>query len=147
MRSIIFVASCALLLAVSVPLAPPAFCAEPDWILLDENRESSFFYDRSGTTSPREDVVQARTRVVYTELGRKEALKVLGVMPEPEKLYESRYMYEIDCTEREGRLLAVTHLDKEGRILKSADLGSLAPSEYLPPGSRLAVVASQACSQ
>jgi len=134
-------------LAMTFALAPSAFCAEPDWFLLDENTESSFFYDRSGTSKPREGVVRVRTRVVYTEQGKAEAVKALGEMPESAKLYESRYIYDIDCLEREARLLAVTHFDKSGGILKSTDLEPFTEWEYLPPMSRMAVVANEACGQ
>lgn len=126
--------------------APAAYALDPDWALMDENPDSGFFFDRNGTTKVREGVVQVRTRVVYTEKGKKEALKMLGGMPEPQKLYESRYMYQIDCTEKQARLMSATHFDKSGAILKSSDLSSFSQWEYLPPGSRMIMIANQACA-
>lgn len=125
----------------------PALAADPDWVLVDENQDSAFFYDRNGTTPARDNMIQVRTRVVYTEQGKKEALKVLRGLPEPSRLYESRYMYRIDCAEAEGRLLSVTHFDKKGAILRSSDLGETTAPEYLPPGSRMAVVAEATCGR
>lgn len=133
-------------LAIGALLALPALCADPNWMLLDDGDESSFFYDRNGTGKVRDGMVQVRTRVVYTEEGKKEALKVLTGLPEPAKLYESRYMYEIDCVEKEGRLLAATHFDAKGGILRSTDLTAVTVPEYLPPGSRMALVAEEACA-
>jgi len=136
-----------MILAIAAAFPGSAFCVDPDWVLLDESDESGFFLDRNGTSKVREGMVQVRTRIVYTEVGKKEALKVLRALPEPEKLYESRYMYEIDCNEREGRLVAASHFDKSGSILKSTDLDPVTVREYLPPDTRMGLVANQACSQ
>ncbi|ACH37847.1 hypothetical protein Gbem_0824 [Citrifermentans bemidjiense Bem] len=125
--------------------ASRAAAADSDWVLVDENQYSAFFYDRNGTTPARDGMIQVRTRVVYTEQGRKEALNVLHGLPEPSRLYESRYMYQIDCVEKEGRLVGVTHFDKNGAILRSSDLGDTTVLEYLPPGSRMAIVAEDNC--
>ncbi|WP_085815324.1 surface-adhesin E family protein [Geoanaerobacter pelophilus] len=130
-----------------IACAFPALAADPDWVLVDENQDSSFFYDRNGTTPARDNTIQVRTRVVYTEQGKKEALKVLHGLAQPSRLYESRYMYQIDCAETEGRLLSVTHFDKKGAILKSSDFGDTTAPEYLPPGSRMALVAEANCSR
>lgn len=136
-----------LLLATGLSLPPAAICAAPDWIVLDENKESSFFYDKNGTTQVREGVVQVRTRVVYTKLGKKEAVKVLKELPEPARLYESRYIHEIDCNEQEGRLLAATHFDQKGAILRGTDLEPVTVMEYLPPGTRMSLIANEACGR
>lgn len=135
------------LFATSVTFVTPAFGADPDWIKIDENQESSFFYDRNGTTRTSDTVRQVRTRVVYTDQGKAEALKVLKELPEPAKLYETRYMYEVNCLEKEGHLLGSTHFDKGGAIMKSSDLAAFTQWEYLAPGTRMALVTNQACSQ
>jgi len=142
-----FIGLAVLYIAIGLPLAPSAFCADPDWFLLDESQDSSFFYDRSGTTKPKEGVVRVRTRVVYTEQGKAEAVKALGAVPEAAKLYESRYIYDIDCAEREARLLAASHFDKSGGILKTVDLSAFTDWEYLPPMTRMAVVANETCGR
>lgn len=136
-----------LFFAIGLSLPHAAICAEADWILLDENKESSFFYDKNGSTRVREGLVRVRTRVVYTELGKKEAIKVLKELPEPARLYESRYIHEIDCIEQEGQLLAATHFDKKGAILRSTDLAPVTVMEYLSPGTRMAVIANEACGR
>lgn len=126
-------------------LSGAAYCAPADWLLLDENRESSFFFDRNSVSPVREGVVRVRTRVVYSDQGRKEALKVLKGLPGDAPLYETLYSYEINCPEREGHLLASSHFDKEGAALKSSDLSAFTQWEYLPPDTRMGMLLPQAC--
>ncbi|WP_129128446.1 hypothetical protein [Geomonas oryzae] len=128
-------------------LTASAFAASPDWFMLDENEDSSFFFDRSGVTPLREGVLQVRTRVVYSDQGRKDALKVLKELPDSAPLYETLYSYEINCTEREGHLLAATHLDRKGGTLRSTDLSAVTQWEYLPPDTRMGLVLGQACTR
>lgn len=132
-----------LLLAVGLALPRQGFCLDPDWVLLDENEETVFFYDRDGTNRVGEDLVRVITRVVYSERGKEEALKVLKDLPAT--LHESRYMYEINCREMEGRPVSAMHFDDNGAILRSTDLDYTTKAQYLPPGSRMAVVAEDAC--
>lgn len=137
---------CAVLVVTAALFAPlEGIGADPDWVLIDESEESSFFYDRNGITKLAERVVQVRTRVVYTELGRKEAVKVLRDLPEPNRLYESRYIHRINCPESEGRPILSTHFDSKGSILKSTDLDPVSSNEYLPPDTRMGVVVAAAC--
>ena len=124
-----------------------AWCAAPDWYLLDENGESSFFFDRSGTNKVREGVIRVKTRVVYSEAGKKEAVKMLQGLPQPDMLHETLYSYEINCDEREGHLLASSHLDKNGDILKTSDLAAATQWQYLPPDTRMGLVVQQACQR
>ncbi|MBU5638236.1 hypothetical protein KOM00_16025 [Geomonas sp. Red69] len=122
-----------------------ALCAPPDWLFMDQNGQSSFYYDRNSNVTVREGVIQVRTRVVYSEEGRKEAIKLLKGMPESALLQETLYSYEIDCPEREGHLLASSHLDRNGTILKSTDLAAATQWEYLPDDTRMGRVVRQAC--
>ncbi|TGU70088.1 hypothetical protein E4633_20005 [Geomonas terrae] len=128
-------------------MAASAFAASPDWFKLDENEDSSFFFDRSGVTPLREGVIQVRTRVVYSDQGRKDALKVLAELPDSTPLYETLYSYEINCAEREGHLLAATHLDKKGGTLRSTDLSAVTEWEEFPPDTRMGLVIVQACTR
>ncbi|QWV92698.1 hypothetical protein KP004_16145 [Geomonas oryzisoli] len=122
-----------------------AWSAVPDWFLLDQNSESSFFYDKSGGNKVREGVIQVRTRIVYSEEGRKEALKMLKGLPQSAVLHETLYSYEINCEEREGHLLAASHLDSTGNILKTSDLAAVTQWQYLPADTRMGLVLQQAC--
>lgn len=133
------------LLAMHATVAPPAFCAAPGWVLLDENRDSSFYYDQSGTTAPKEGIVRVKTRVVYTTQGKADALKILATAKDLAKLRQSRYIHDLNCAERESRLLEATHLDKEGAVLKSTDLAPFTEWETVPPEARLALVADKVC--
>ena len=136
-----------MLLSINATIAPPAFGAGPDWVMLDENDESSFFYDKAGTSKPEEGIVRVNTRVVYTEEGKAEAVKMLPSIDNSGKLYESRYLHDLNCGERESRLLNASHLDKDGGVLKSTDLSSFTEWEAIPPEVRMMLVLQDACVQ
>jgi hypothetical protein len=148
MRSLtIFLYSFFTLLAVNAAVATSAFCAGPDWVFLDENAESRFFFDQAGTTHPKEGIVRVRTRVVYTKEGKADAQKMLANDPKLAKLYESRYLHDLDCADRESRLLEATHLDKDGASLKSTDLSPFSQWEAIPPDARMDMVVEKVCGQ
>lgn len=133
------------LLILSAFLVPAAFCADKDWLLLDENQGSSFYVNKVDLEKPKPGVVRVTTRVVYTPEGKTEALKTLESPKPLEKMYESRYRYDIDCSERESRLLEVTHLDKNGGTLKYTNLSAFTEWEGIPPEARMALVAEVSC--
>ena len=136
-----------MLLTIGATLAPSAFCAGPNWVELDDNMESTFFYDKSGTTKPKEGMVRVVTRVVYSEEGKTEALKVLSKYKGMDRLYESRYVHDLVCGERESRLLSAAHLAEDGTSLRSTDLSSVTELEAIPPETRMWYVLHEACGQ
>ena len=133
------------LLVLSAVTALPVFAAENDWVLLDENQGSNFFLDKGATTVPKAGVLRVRTRVVYTAEGKAEALRTLASPKNLEGLYESRYVYDLDCGEKESRLLQVSHLDRGGKVLKATDLSKYTEWEPIPPEARMALVSIIAC--
>ena len=135
------------LLAMSAIFAPLAFCAGPGWVLLEESNDSSFFYDENSTSNPKEGIVRVTTRVVYTELGKADALKILAAAKNMEKLHESRYTHDLNCAEEESRLLEAAHLDREGTTLRLTDLAQATEWEGIPPEARMALVAEKVCSR
>lgn len=134
-----------ILLALGVLLATPALAAAAEWVLLDENQGSNFFFDKSGVTKPKPGVLRVKTRVVYTEEGKDEALKTLASPKGMESLHESRYVYDLDCTGEESRLLEVVHLDRKGTVLKTSDLSGYTDWESIPSEARLALVEDIVC--
>ncbi|OGU11246.1 MAG: hypothetical protein A2075_19660 [Geobacteraceae bacterium GWC2_58_44] len=136
-----------MLLTMNAALAPSALCAGPEWVQLDENADSGFFYDRSATRKTDEGNFRVQTRVVYTEQGKADALKMLSSSKDLGKLYESRYVHDLNCPEKESRLLNAAHLDKDGVVLKSTDLSSFTEWEAIPPDVRMFSVLQEACSQ
>lgn len=130
---------------LSMLAALPVMAAEGEWVLLDENQGSNFFLDKGATTKPKAGILRVRTRVVYTEQGRTEALRTLASPKNLESLFESRYVYDLDCSERESKLLEVSHLDKNGKVLKTADLSKYTDWEIIPPEARMALVAIISC--
>jgi len=138
------VMACSTLIAL---LATSAWCAGPDWVLLDEDNDSRFYYDRGAVKVPSEGVVQVVTRVVYTAEGKADALKILSTVKNFDKLYESRYRHELNCGKEESRLLEASHLDKEGVTLKSTDLASSTEWEEIPPYARLGMVLEKVCPE
>lgn len=133
------------LAAFNVTLAPSAFCAGPEWVQLDQNEDSTFYYDKSDPSKPKEGIIKVKTRVIYTKEGKADALKILGTAKELNNLYESRYQHDVDCAEHESRLLDVTHLNKEGATLRSADLSASTEWEWIQPETRMALVLDQVC--
>lgn len=111
----------------------------------NDNMESTFFYDKNGTTKPKEGFVRVVTRVVYSEEGKAEALKVLSKYKGMDKLFESRYVHDLDCGEKESRLLSATHLAENGASLRSTDLSAVTEPEAIPPETRMWYVLQEAC--
>jgi hypothetical protein len=136
-------------MAVSVlmaTLAGPAWCAGQDWMLLDENKDSSFYYDQSGHKEAKEGIVRVMTRTVYTKQGKAEALKMLKNADNLKNLSESRYLHDLNCDTEQSRLLEASHLDKKGVTLKSTDLASATEWEEIPPNARMRLVLQEACA-
>jgi hypothetical protein len=131
--------------ALSATLSTPAWCAGPDWALLDENPGSRFYFDQGGAQKPGPGVIQVRTRVIYTEQGKAEALKILEDAKKFAGLFESRYLYDLDCKKEQDRLLEVRHLDQEGVTIKSTDLASATEWEEISPNGRMGLVQEKVC--
>jgi hypothetical protein len=126
--------------------APPARGADPDWKLLDETTDSRFYYDQSGAEPAGKGVFKIRTRVVYSDEGKAEALKMLQGNKDFEKLAETRYKHDLDCNKEQSKLLEARHLDQEGATIKSTDLSSSTEWEEIPPGSRMEMVQDKVCA-
>jgi len=137
------------LLALTAVSAPPAFSLEPNWVVLDENADSRFYYDQNGKklsdNKPGEVTVQVRTRVVYSDEGKADALEILGHPKSLEKLFESRYRHDLNCQENESKLLEAAHLDGNGVTLKSTDLKAASEWEEIPPDARMGLVFERVC--
>lgn len=140
-----------LLLGALFPLiaAEPriAWGAGPEWVLVDENPDSSFYYDKSGITKPREGIIRVTVRVVYTPEGKADTLELLKPAEGYDNLFETRYLYDLDCKGRKGRLLRVAHLDEAGTQLKVFDLVDKTEWEDIPPDVRIGEVAESECAQ
>lgn len=140
---------CGILLALPTlfALAPGMlYAAGPTWVLADENTGTRFYYDGTGLTSPQKGISRVPVRVVYTEEGKADALDLLGHAPAFEKLFESRYTYDIDCQKKKTHLLHVTHLDDDGNQIKSLNLAEVSGWEDIPPNSRLELLADEVCT-
>ena len=128
-------------------LPTSAWCAEPNWKLLDENKDSRFYYDQSGAKKAEQGTIRIRTRVVYTEQGKADALKILEDAKKFSKLFESRYSHDLDCKKEQSQLLEVSHLDQEGATIKSTDLASATEWEEIPPYARMGLVLEEVCGK
>lgn len=138
-------ASLFLTLLTMATAAPSAPCAGPEWVQLDDNEDSRFFYDKAGTARNQE-VVRVETRVIYTEAGKADALSTLSKTKELAQLNESRYEYDLNCAKGESRLLHVAHFDKEGNVLRKSDLSAVTQWEPVPQGIRMTLVLEAACT-
>ena len=124
-----------------------AFGTSPDWVLVDENAVSSFYYDRSGITKPQEGIIRVPTRVVYTEKWKAETLEILKPAKGYENLYESRFLLDLDCKKLKTKLQRVIHLDETGTQLKMFDLAEKTDWEDIPPDARIEAVADTECAR
>lgn len=131
--------------AAAILAAGLAWAAAPDWVLLDENQDSRFYYDQSGPR-PHEGMAQVRTRVVYSDEGKADALKILGNQKKYQGLFESHYQHQVDCTEGRTRLLEATHLDEQGAVLNRSDLSGVTNWELVPAGERMSLVLEKVCT-
>jgi hypothetical protein len=125
----------------------PRCAAAATWALIDENDNSSFYFDKSGVKKHDAGKAVVTTRAVYTKEGKDDALKVLGSYKNMQNLFESQYSYDLDCVEQQSHLLDVKHLDKQGQILKSSQLGGVTDWEDILPDTRLAYVFDEVCPQ
>ena len=139
------VKTCLLLLALFTLTPLCAAAAESKWVLLDENADTRFYYDGAHTAKSGPGRLGVTVRIVYTEEGKEDALKILGTTPGFDKLLETHYDYDMDCIKRKIRLLTVTHLDDAGNKLKTTDLSSVSPWEEVPPGTRLDLLSDSIC--
>ncbi len=119
----------------------------PTWVLADENASTRFYYDSRGISTPRPGISRVPIRVVYTEEGKAETLDVLGHDQGFEKLFETRYSYDLDCHKKKIHLLNVTHLDIDGKQIKAVNLSAVTEWEDIPPGSRLDLLAEEICPE
>jgi hypothetical protein len=126
-------------------LLTPHLAAAAEWALIDENDDSSFYYDKAAVAKHDAGKVRVTARAVYTKEGKADALKVLAHYKNMEKLSESRYSYDLDCVEQRSHLLDVKHLNERGEILKSTDLGGVTQWEEILPETRIAYVFDEVC--
>ncbi|GFO70741.1 hypothetical protein GMLC_43200 [Geomonas limicola] len=133
------------LAAAAILTTGAAWAAAPDWVLLDENQDSRFYYDQSGP-KPHEGMTQVRTRVVYSDEGKADAVKILGNQKKYQALFESHYQHQVDCTEGRSRLLEATHLDEQGAVLNRSDLSGVTSWEQVPAGERMSLVLEKVCT-
>jgi hypothetical protein len=117
------------------------------WLVLDENPDSIFSYDTASVAKPVDGIVRITARVVYTEDGKAQALEVLKPAKEYERLFESRYVYDLNCRGQKSRLINVTHHDEKGKQLKAFDLSAVTEWEKIPPASRMELVSESVCVQ
>jgi len=120
--------------------------AEHEWQLLDESPDSYFSFDKAGVTKQPKGFMRITARVLYTEEGKEDALKLLQPAKGYENLSESRYVYDLDCKGQKSKLLRVTHFDKGGTQIKTFDLSDVTLWEEIPPAARLELITEIVCT-
>jgi hypothetical protein len=121
--------------------------AEPQWIQVDENASSTFYYDKANIDKLGKGIFRVTARVVYTPEGREETLDVLKHAKEYETLVESRFVYDLDCRQSKSLLKRVSHHDKESKTLKSFDLTGVTAWEEIRPAERLELITDEECAK
>ena len=127
------------------PLSSKGWCANANWQFVDENDDSSFYYDTNSATKPNDQLIQVTVRVVYTDKGKANALTFLKPAKTFANLHESRYLYDFNCTAETSKLMEVTHLDDKGKELKKSDLSADTDWEDILPNTRIGLVSDAVC--
>ncbi|WP_298432686.1 surface-adhesin E family protein [Geobacter sp.] len=139
---------CRLLLALSFVASfnAAATAAGDPWVLLDEDPMlSNYFYDRTSVKKGDDDLVTVRTKAVYTEEGKSDALDTIGHPKGFEDLSSTVFLYDINCSGDMSRLEKVTHFDSKGGTIKSYDLAGKTGWEPIEADTRMSLLRDAVC--
>ncbi len=122
--------------------------AEADWEFVDANpAHSDFYYDKSSISRGPDGIISVWTKVVYTDEGKADTLKILKNAKAYEKLALTQFLYDIDCKGAKSRLKQIVHYDDKGNRIKEFNLAEKTEWEEIPPYSRLESVTDEICPQ
>ncbi|AJE04921.1 hypothetical protein GPICK_12470 [Geobacter pickeringii] len=126
--------------------AGAASAAEGAWVLVDEDPMlSNYYYDETSVAEVDGDLVAVRTKAVYTEDGRDDALDTIGHPRGFEDLSSTAFLYIIDCPGNMSRLEKITHYDSKGRAIKSYDLSGRTDWEPIDSETRMSLLHDAVC--
>lgn len=140
------VTALALLLILVCFSAGAAVAAGEAWVLVDEDPMlSNYYYDETSVAEVGDDLVTVRTKAVYTEDGRNDALDTIGHPMGFEELSFTGFLYTINCPDNMSRLEKVTHYDSRGRAIKSYDLAGKTGWEPIESETRMSLLHDAVC--
>jgi len=105
-----------------------------DWISLGKAEVDigEFYYDRGSITHPSKDIVRVWEKIVYSEKGVNTQVEELG--KRYKNLSHTLNLWEVNCVEKQTRILQSTAYSKDGTIIISA-ASSKSEWEFIIPGS------------
>lgn len=129
----------------AVPVSP-AYAADGQWVLLDEDPSTSrYYYDTTSIVQDDEDSVTVRTKAVYTAEGKADALDTIGHPKGFEDLADTNFYYTINCSGDMSRLEKVVHRDSTGRTIKEYLLAGKTPWEQIEADTRMSLLRDAVC--
>jgi hypothetical protein len=88
-----------------------------DWVFCAKSKEGLYYYDPQGIKQASKDIVQAWTKLVYTEKSVQEHIKKLG--PAYNELSYAIALGEFNCSEKKYRFLSITEYNQGGGVIAS----------------------------
>jgi len=109
-----------------------------DWKLCTKNVQGACFYNAKSVIRLSKDIVQVRTKVVYTDIGVEEVIVRTGMEFENlhHNLHNEEALYEINCKDKIFRTLSLTWYSMDGKVIQFADVPD-AKWKFIPPDTAL----------
>jgi hypothetical protein len=105
-----------------------------DWKFCAQNDSGNWFYDAEGITRLSNNIIRVWIKTVHTEKG------VISIVAEYgsryENLEQSLGLFEFNCLDKMGRVLAQTHYSKSGKVIDSQQ-DNTAKWEFFAPGTNM----------
>ncbi|CAG0949253.1 hypothetical protein GEOBC_00085 [Geobacteraceae bacterium] len=135
-----------MVLAVTIAAGSPAFAADSQWVLIDEDpATSNYFYDSTSIAQGEEGLVTVWTSAVYTDEGKADALDTIGHPKGFEDLSSTSFHYTINCPGDMSRLEKVVHRDGKGGTIKEYTLTGKTPWEEIEAETRMSLLHDAVC--
>ena len=133
-------------LAATVAAGSSAFAGDSQWVLIDEDPDtSSYYYDTTSVVRGEEDLVTVQTKAVYTEVGKADALDTIGHPKGFEDLSSTSFHYTINCSGDMSRLEKVVHRDGKGGTIKAYTLSGKTSWEDIEAETRMSLLRDAVC--
>lgn len=133
---------------VIMAVATSSLAAESSWEIIDDNpAASTYSYDPASVAETEEGLVTVRTRVVYTDEGKADALDTIGNPVDFKDLTSTDFLYTINCPDGMSRLEKVIHRNGNGEIIKEYSLAGKTPWTEIEGETRMSLLREAVCDQ
>ena len=98
---------------------------ENEKILCSYDVESLTHFDGESLSQSSKDIIQVWVKFEYTDIGLTDPVLVKKFKIKINELDNSKSLYEINCVEREYRILELTFYSKDGNVLRKSSKPSI----------------------